>query len=654
MPCYGKTRFTALSSTGAMDPNDKTICVFAHLILNQSSTTESRKERKGNETCAVPQEDVLHACLLPSVCIVLLFSFLERRRKPHCCGQRFPYLRDRFGIVVPLDFTFSLRNRWSYSFAIGATAHQMIHLFFRDIKLMEVPTWLEALVYLMAAFEVGVAFLPFFVCLSTTRRGLGGALGLLYTLIWLIVQVWNFHCDHKLCNASQFSTRQYCYVWSMWWPTILCLGCLLGRFAFMLAKSIYICLQKRNKQLEEDNILQPHQFKYVERLFRRLPERSLEKTWFQRKVYDWDPYFKFPNRMIATTVMSVIGLYVFISYEQVFTSLIIAESQSISGGSGLQTNYFATTWHVTTALAALASVAHIGHVLICYKKHVKRLWAGNKSFVPEKYHTLNSSVSVAALARYPGCQIAYTMWGYLIVHMGLFVFGIIIVYVVIYPIEMCGFIIWLRLALLLMSGFIIMLVLVGVQVVLVRVFFLQDRLSPEDPQKPLALNNRKAFHNFNYFFFFYNVILGLGSCVLRLLASAYVSLLLVSRINRTIMPKGYELFDIGYRTWIGMIMTDHYHNNPVMICFCHLLLKGTLERQTAVQGRRQAYSRLNSSSGSPLEVRVRARWLLLYTLLRNPQLILLRKREKRNDNQEQLAVVWVTMQTQQADAAAVV
>ncbi|KAI4886765.1 hypothetical protein NFI96_000514 [Prochilodus magdalenae] len=161
----------------------------------------------------------------------------------------------------------------------------------------------------------------------------------------------------------------------------------------------------------------------------------------------------------------------------------------------------------------------------------------------------------------------------------------------------------------------------------------------------------KAFHNFNYFFFFYNVILGIWSCVLRLLSSVFVSLLLVSRINRTIMPKGYELLDRGYRVWIGMIMSDHYHSNPVMVCFCHLLLQRTLERHTTTK----AYSPLNNTSGRPLEGRVRARWLLLYTLLRNPKLILLRKRQTPNKrNQEQLAVVWATMQTQQVDAAAVV
>ena len=56
---------------------------------------------------------------------------------------------------------------------------------------------------------------------------------------------------------------------------------------------------------------------------------------------------------------------------------------------------------------------------------------------------------------------------------------------------------------------------------------------------------RKAFHNFNYFFFFYNVVMGLSNCILRLLTSCVVGTWLVSRIDRTIMPKGYESMDPG-------------------------------------------------------------------------------------------------------------
>lgn len=31
--------------------------------------------------------------------------------------------------------------------------------------------------------------------------------------------------------------------------------------------------------------------------------------WFQRTVYEWDPHFKFPNRIIGTTIISLVGLY---------------------------------------------------------------------------------------------------------------------------------------------------------------------------------------------------------------------------------------------------------------------------------------------------------------------------------------------------------
>lgn len=108
-----------------------------------------------------------------------------------------------------------------------------------------------------------------------------------------------------------------------------------------------------------------------------------------------------------------------------------------------------------------------------------------------------------------------------------------------------------------------------------------------------------------------------------------------------------------------MIIADHHHSNPALVCFCHLLLKHTLRRRSAVHtyaefhnnaGQRTwtygfSQSRLaalntvscvfNNLSFSRAEFpgvsRVRTRWLLLYTLLRNPRLILWRKRHHSNN-----------------------
>lgn len=61
----------------------------------------------------------------------------------------------------------------------------------------------------------------------------------------------------------------------------------------------------------------------------------------------------------------------------------------------------------------------------------------------------------------------------------------------------------------------------------------------------LFLLFRKAFHCFNYFFFFYNVVMGFSNCILRLLCSIVVGTWLVSRIDRSIMQRGYEGIDAG-------------------------------------------------------------------------------------------------------------
>lgn len=59
----------------------------------------------------------------------------------------------------------------------------------------------------------------------------------------------------------------------------------------------------------------------------------------------------------------------------------------------------------------------------------------------------------------------------------------------------------------------------------------------------LSVLHRKVFHNVNYFLFLFNMILGLMSCVMRLMKSVAVGLVLLPRIERAIMPQGFEKLD---------------------------------------------------------------------------------------------------------------
>ena len=77
------------------------------------------------------------------------------------------------------------------------------------------------------------------------------------------------------------------------------------------------------------------------------------------------------------------------------------------------------------------------------------------------------------------------------------------------------------------------------------------------------------YNCFSYFFFFYNVVLGLSACVLRLAASLAVGVVLVARIDRTIMTKGHETKDLGGLRYSGAML---YY---AMLCYtmlCYTML----------------------------------------------------------------------------------
>ncbi|XP_035494092.1 STRA6-like isoform X2 [Scophthalmus maximus] len=575
----------------------------------------------------------LHLSLIPAVLIVGVLSFLQKRTQRLAIDHRLPFLAGRFAIVVPLDTIGSLSNRWSYGFAFGAVSSSVLLLFSERYIPFTVPPWARAVVYLVGALEVGLVYLPFFACLSTPFRAAGAGLGILYSLSWIIVTVWDtFTCpDGKILGPYQKVIVQ--------WPSILSLVFLLGRFVYILIKAVRIRLQQDQEDPEELN--EQHQVQHVKTLLRKTPAHSKRLSWFQRRVYEWDPYFKFPNRIIGSAVISLIGLYIMtladytlsnVAFDQVdkwkntLQQLVTSCNQTAALGAMIpQLEEFLAvarkSWLATTIIASLNSVAYTLHVLVCYRKHLKRLWKGQRGFLPEKFHNPSSAVSVASITRYSGWQIAFTLWGYVIVHFIHFQLALLLVYGLVLPIEHGHVLSMLtNLGIIVLTiGLVISLVIL--QIALVQIFFLQDKISPSDKEKPLALNNRKAFHCFNYFFFFYNVVMGFSNCILRLLCSIVVGTWLVSRIDRTIMQRGYENLDAGYSTWIGMIFADHYHNNPVMVCFSQLLVSDKLERH-----RVSAYSTFsNMPSETPGNSRARRRWMLFHTLLRNPHLIPLRK-----------------------------
>ena len=56
---------------------------------------------------------------------------------------------------------------------------------------------------------------------------------------------------------------------------------------------------------------------------------------------------------------------------------------------------------------------------------------------------------------------------------------------------------------------------------------------------------RRLYHLFSYVWLFLNLFVGLFSAFKRIITSAVLSLLLVMRMDRVVLMKGFERFDIG-------------------------------------------------------------------------------------------------------------
>uniref|UniRef100_A0A8D2IR27 Stimulated by retinoic acid gene 6 protein-like n=1 Tax=Varanus komodoensis TaxID=61221 RepID=A0A8D2IR27_VARKO len=524
--------------------------------------------------------------------------------------------------LEPLDFMGAYSNRWSLSFAFGATATKVMILFSEGYGPEQVlPQWAHAIVLFIGATEVGLSSYPFFVCLSTRFQIIGACLGFLYTGTWTVVMIVDIiQCPHGLVVGEYEKIIFY-------WPSLLCKVFLLGRFAYIFVQALRVRLQMDLNQ-EETSFLELHQAQYVQQLMKKPPTEQPPKSWIQQKVYEWDPLFQFPCRMICMGVLAMICLYM-VSKGDLLVLRVSAPSQVDKPVMALIQSleeFIDVTegvWTATTFTACLTCVSYVFHILACYRKHMKRLWAGQKQFLPVMFSKCSSSQSVAAIARYSGWQIAYILWGYLIIHVVQCLFGVLLMYSFVLPVKNGQGVEMVKnlgigiLTLCIIIGFILLQVLIAAR------FFLQPKILENDKEKPLALDNRRGFQNFNYFFFFYNVLLGLGSCLFRLLSSIVVGAWLIARIDRTIMPKGYEALDMGFRTWIGMLFLDHYHTNPTLICFCHILVLKARERP---QQGSTYYQHFNNATGKPeVSKKSRTRWLLLYTLLNNPSLSALRK-----------------------------
>jgi len=166
------------------------------------------------------------------------------------------------------------------------------------------------------------------------------------------------------------------------------------------------------------------------------------------------------------------------------------------------------------------------------------------------------------------------------------------------------------------------------QLFLAHVIF-RDR---DYPNITVSIDNRRMFSIMSYFFFFYNILLGLFSCTIRILKGMALGVIFISRIDRTCLMQGFQTWDKAFVAYLGFITVLVAHRHPVMLVFCQLLLDRNkdyqpLQERPHTQPKPAVYMR-DPSAGYRREPRLPRmsqkafnRWFLAVTLLRNPSLV---------------------------------
>ncbi|CAD5119998.1 DgyrCDS8580 [Dimorphilus gyrociliatus] len=514
----------------------------------------------------------------------------------------------------------------------------LVHIFMRLTRrkgssLLPYPGYARVLVILGLSLEICVAFYPFFACLYTEQKLVGGLLGFIYSGCWLAVKL---------------------LVMSRCWDPI--------------PEIIKYSTVKRAVEKRSNKICWRHQFSYVYEMLHP-KEREENKTWkwVIKRMIGYSPNFKYSTRVLSALVASISCTYQLAAFSFHLTAVIIRSlwksGQELITERNLTSNSterrrIIITYHlirvsfaVTNCLVILVFVYSIFDIAISYKKSLSN-FASGRWRASLKGSLENSGSLTASCLRYCGYQIAFTIWGFFIINSVSWSICLLISFVIILPITDGNWAIIRFIAQYIILPSVTGLGLKIFQQVISRKFILQEKLKEEDEDQPLSLLRRSLFHMMSYVFFLANVNVGLASALMRVLKGSVIGLFWLGRIDRAILMRDFEKFDGGYQAYLGMVILEHNHNNPILRCFCQILRDDQQsgsefkDKEENLEQNTMTCCRANEvADGEEREMeevqqqrpnkRWRNQWRVAYMILRNPSLVKYRRKplvEKKDEN----------------------
>ncbi|XP_033759824.1 stimulated by retinoic acid gene 6 protein-like [Pecten maximus] len=632
-------------------------------IFEEGNTSSEDDEPSCEEL--VSHQTYYLVLLGPAVIFTILLAFTEKRYvKRDCCGGR-P------GLVYPQD-VIGRSNRVSYAAAFGSIAYLCSGVIFEGKYAIDYtgPLYLKVFILLLSMLIYGVGYYPLFLSLALDSIP-GYIIGILYA--WTITGMnfaKTFHCEGlSSLDIGLLVIRGF--------PEFLCQIYL----CFSLPVRLILRIRRRNIVTSgdvEEEARSCYSGLHVRKLFEKpIPPKpepvtisgkimALIKSLPARLLYFNIPKFRYSGRVLSVFAVAFIILYQ-ITVELIVTAVSIFELVDVYLGFAVsqigtepvpgEDEVVATSrdimfllFYISNALKGcfITSVVFgfvlgcvlIFHSLCTYRMFLLDSYKGNHQFLIPKEDSSNAGKLVGFM-RYAGYQVAYIGWGFFVQTIVLFVVSMVIATVIImFQFGIGGWLIDK-----LHAVWPVLLTSLGVNVIqllMARFAFLQKQ------GEFMALNNRRLFFIVVYFMFFYNIFLGLVSCLLRILKAILVGAFFLPRLDHSTLPRRFQWFDPGFAAYCGFMYVESAHTNPCAVTFIKMLKIETLTTKELAAGEtitRHGRKRTKSSPASkyiPLTANVPGenvnnmiaqrksrqalfRWQVAYTLIRNPELMVRRK-----------------------------
>ncbi|KAK3753775.1 hypothetical protein QZH41_014235, partial [Actinostola sp. cb2023] len=304
----------------------------------------------------------------------------------------------------------------------------------------------------------------------------------------------------------------------------------------------------------------PHYIDHVKTLLQGVP-KNVNNKWYVKGrnfVYTPEPHFKYSVAILSTVIVAAIIIYEFtivtvgvlVGYLTAIRDILVMYKPYYVIQWGEQTydltiqifDIFIVSFLMSCIVSALFMYFQMYRMLVSHRNHVIKLIKSDRRFLP---NTLNTpDVMVGMSLRFCGYQIAYFLWGFIIL---MFVLLILVV-------GIASMILFLPMALGPELSKMVVRILIGIvptvgmavfiwltQQILAR-FVFKDR---SFDSKVVNIDNRRCFLLVSFFFFFFNILVGLMSCMLRILKGMVLGILFIGRIDRPLIMKGFTNLDTG-------------------------------------------------------------------------------------------------------------